>query len=129
GGRAAAASAGHASAPRVVRRGPSVRLAQRRLGVGADGVFGPGTRAAVRRFQRAHGLTADGVVGPATWSALGVRGSHPVLKPAHLGGGSTATAGGGGLPLRVLRAIAGGNRIATMPYKYGGGHGSFDDTG
>src|SRR5213078_4628115 len=70
----------------VRTRGASVRLLQARLGVAADGVFGPGTARAVRRFQRAHGLTADGVVGPATWSALGVTGSHPVLKRAHLHG-------------------------------------------
>ena len=56
----------------VTHRGSSVRLLQRRLGIAADGVFGPGTARAVRRLQRAHGLTADGIVGPATWSALGV---------------------------------------------------------
>jgi len=126
--RAASHGSGSRSArPRIARRGPSVRLAQRRLGVGADGVFGPATKRAVRRFQRAHGLTADGVVGPATWSALGVRGRHPVLKPAHAGSAHHSTRGG--LPVRVARAIAGGNRIASLPYKYGGGHGSFSDSG
>jgi peptidoglycan hydrolase-like protein with peptidoglycan-binding domain len=111
------------SRPRVAGRGPSVRLAQRRLGVAADGVFGPGTKGAVKRFQRAHGLTADGVVGPATWDALGIRGSHPVLKPARAGSRT------GGLPVRIVRAIRAGDRIASLPYKYGGGHGSFADSG
>jgi peptidoglycan hydrolase-like protein with peptidoglycan-binding domain len=114
------ASAG--GAHRIVRRGPSVRLAQRRLGVGADGVFGSGTKRAVKAFQRGHGLPADGVVGPATWRALGVRGRHPVLKAARVRRGTRATG-------TIARAVRGANRIAGTPYKYGGGHGSFSDAG
>jgi hypothetical protein len=34
-----------------------------------------------------------------------------------------------GLPLTVRRVIAAGNRIARLPYHYGGGHGSFEDSG
>lgn len=34
-----------------------------------------------------------------------------------------------GLPSKVMRAISAGNRIAGMPYKYGGGHRSFEDSG
>ena len=105
------------------RRG-SVRALQRRLGISADGVFGPGTHRAVRRFQRSRGLTPDGVVGPATWRALGLGASRPVLKRGRSGGG-----GGGGIPQRVRLAIAAAHRIDSKPYKYGGGHGRFRDSG
>jgi hypothetical protein len=127
--RAHASSRGGSGGARVQRRGSSVALLQRKLGVAADGVFGPGTARAVKRFQRRHGLTADGVVGPSTWSALGVRGRHPVLKRASLrGGGGRRVV----VPRHVVllrRAIAAANRIQFKPYIYGGGHGSFDAAG
>ncbi|MEY2532597.1 MAG: hypothetical protein QOF29_507 [bacterium] len=103
----------------------AVRLLQRRLGIAADGVFGPGTARAVRAFQRGRGLTADGIVGPGTWAALGIGGSRPVLKRARLRGSSTR----GGIPVAVRRAVAAANRIAALPYRYGGGHRSFSDSG
>src|SRR3954454_4498513 len=111
---------------RVTGRGASVRVLQRRLGVAPDGVFGPGTARAVRRFQRRHGLHADGVVGPATWAALGIGGRRPVLKRAHLRHGPRARRG---IPGAVSRAIAAANRIAGRPYRFGGGHRSFSDSG
>jgi cell wall-associated NlpC family hydrolase len=33
-----------------------------------------------------------------------------------------------GAPAQVVALIAAGNQIATTPYRYGGGHGSFEDT-
>lgn len=57
---------------RLCNRGPAVALVQARLGVNADGFFGPSTRQAVRDFQGANGLAVDGLVGPDTWSALGL---------------------------------------------------------
>jgi peptidoglycan hydrolase-like protein with peptidoglycan-binding domain len=62
-------------------RGDDVRELQRALNVMAgrypglptvavDGVFGPGTQAAVIALQQRLGLTADGKVGPVTWNAL-----------------------------------------------------------
>jgi Transglycosylase-like domain/Putative peptidoglycan binding domain len=50
----------------------TVRALQKKLGVSADGVYGPKTRAAVKRFQRAHGLDVDGVAGPQTLAELGL---------------------------------------------------------
>lgn len=58
--------------------GPLVKKLQQRLkdkgyNPGAiDGVFGLGTKAAVRAFQKANGLEPDGVVGQQTWNALGL---------------------------------------------------------
>lgn len=47
-----------------------VRTLQEKLGVSADGLFGPGTKSAVQRYQRSKGLTADGIVGSQTRRAL-----------------------------------------------------------
>lgn len=55
---------------RIGASGASVTALQQKLGIAADGSFGPATDNAVKAFQSAHGLTADGVVGPQTWAAL-----------------------------------------------------------
>ena len=106
------------------RGGAGVRTLQRKLGLPADGAFGPQTEAAVKRFQRRHGLVADGVVGPQTRHALGL-GPGNVLERKRGGRGG----GGGSKQAIVRRVIAAGNRIATTPYRYGGGHGSWNDSG
>lgn len=53
-------------------RGNEVKELQEFLGIGADGIFGSGTEAAVKKWQAANSLTADGIVGPATWDAMGL---------------------------------------------------------
>jgi len=52
-------------------KGGAVKTLQSKLGITADGDFGPNTKKAVVAFQKKHGLTADGVVGPNTWNKLG----------------------------------------------------------
>jgi peptidoglycan hydrolase-like protein with peptidoglycan-binding domain len=118
--------------------GNAVAQLQSALHLTPDGDFGPETEAAVRRLQARHGLTVDGVVGPATWSAIGVSDGQ-TLNPPHSAltggdggdGSSSSTAGGGeGAGSSIIaRVIAAGDEIATRPYVYGGGHGSFESTG
>ena len=51
-------------------KGEEVKQMQAKLGLSADGDFGPGTEAALKKWQAANGLTADGVAGPKTLAKL-----------------------------------------------------------
>ena len=51
-------------------KGDDVKKLQQKLGINADGAFGPGTEAAVKKWQTENGLTADGIVGNATWNKM-----------------------------------------------------------
>lgn len=51
-------------------KGDSVKTLQKKLGITADGSFGPMTEKAVKEFQTKNKLDADGIVGPATWGAM-----------------------------------------------------------
>ena len=123
-----------------------VELLQQALHVAVDGEFGPDTEAAVKHFQEQHGLVVDGEVGPETWGALGIHGQSELKPPAwalprdstagggSTGGGtsssgSTSSAGGGGGSNVVAEVTAAANEIATTPYVWGGGHGSFQSSG
>lgn len=58
---------------RIGNKGSDVILLQQKLGIRADGIFGPQTEAAVKKYQSEHGCTPDGIVGPHTWDALGIQ--------------------------------------------------------
>ena len=55
---------------KVGSKGNEVKQLQEKLGLAADGSFGPGTEKAVKAWQSANGLTADGLVGDGTWSKM-----------------------------------------------------------
>ena len=51
-------------------KGGDVKVLQKYLGLGQDGIFGPRTKALVIEFQKSKGLTPDGIVGNSTWLKL-----------------------------------------------------------
>ncbi len=66
---------------KVGSKGNEVKQLQEKLGLTADGSFGPGTEKAVKAWQSANGLTADGLVGDGTWSKMFGASSTPVSAP------------------------------------------------
>lgn len=63
----------------------AVKEMQLKLGLTADGVFGPATQKAVIAFQKSKGLTADGIAGPATLTALNLTGLEICAAPVGVG--------------------------------------------
>ena len=55
---------------KVGSKGDDVKKLQTKLGLTADGSFGPNTENKVKEWQQANGLTADGIVGDGTWSKM-----------------------------------------------------------
>ncbi|HEY2771130.1 MAG TPA: peptidoglycan-binding protein [Solirubrobacteraceae bacterium] len=103
-----------------------------------DGSFGLTTKRHVVKFQRSHRLRPNGIV---TWTvsqalraAVASATSTPAA-PTTLPAGSKARLVNGqavapaNAPAAVKAAIAAANQIATRPYVYGGGHGSFTSSG
>ena len=52
--------------------GEPVKLLQAKLGVEADGEFGPKTEEALKAYQQQHGLAVDGIAGPDTFAQMGL---------------------------------------------------------
>jgi peptidoglycan hydrolase-like protein with peptidoglycan-binding domain len=101
---------------------------------GVDGRYGPGTKRTVIRFERSRGLRANGVV---TYSqTLALRAAVAKVQAtssaapgkATINSNGTATAPAGA-PQIVQSVIAAANQIISKPYRYGGGHGRFNDSG
>ena len=67
---APAAAAPSGGTLRKGSKGDEVKKMQAKLGLTADGDFGPGTEAALKKWQAENGLTADGVAGPKTLAKL-----------------------------------------------------------
>ena len=98
------------SSASVRSTGSSVAALQSALGVAADGVYGPQTRAAVRRFQRSRGLAADGIAGPVTLAALGLSG-----RTTSSGGGSAPSGSSSSTLAKIAACESGGNPAAVSP--------------
>ena len=137
-------------------RGADVRALQkllRQAGFPAkvDGVFGRGTYRTVRRLERELDLRVDGRL-----TGAELRKVRAALKPSESSGGFSAdapsrqpapaapaevagskaklTADGLAIPPAdappaVKKVIAAANEIARKPYKWGGGHGRWKDSG
>jgi cell wall-associated NlpC family hydrolase len=132
-------------------QGRDVKLFQKYLAragfrVPATGSYGVQTRRAVRRFERAAERRVDGRAS---------RGEQRLVRRAARSGGLQSVNNGGArfeatpapagravlsadgrtavapadAPQKVKDAIAAANAITRKPYRYGGGHGSFNDSG
>ena len=55
---------------KVGSKGDDVKKLQEKLGLAADGAFGPGTEKAIKKWQIDHDLTPDGLVGEGTWNKM-----------------------------------------------------------
>ena len=55
---------------KIGSRGDDVKKLQEKLGLSADGAFGPGTEKAVKKWQIDNNLTPDGLVGEGTWNKM-----------------------------------------------------------
>jgi cell wall-associated NlpC family hydrolase len=121
-------------------RGADVRQLQKLLTTyglrtAVDGQFGSQTASRVRLWEEATGRPPPAALQATV--ASGERYAAPVdeIAPTATVGRATLAADGitaiapPDAPAKVRQIIAAGNAIATKPYKYGGGHGRWRDSG
>ena len=101
---------------------------------GIDGQFGPSTLHNVIKFEQANNLAASGVMTYAQTRMLREDVSKAITASGAPGGTATLNSDGtvtapAGAPQAVQQVIAAANSIIDTPYIYGGGHGSFKDSG
>ena len=115
------------------------------LRTGVDGQYGPHTARRVRSWERRSQVSrVNGRVSrsDATQAALAGRAGDPRVRaagraaPVAAPAGEKAVLDGAGhavapesAPEEVKAAIAAANKIVGKPYKYGGGHGRWNDSG
>jgi hypothetical protein len=143
---AEASAAGYATRTlRVGSSGSDVRAFQRYLDragfdTGVDGAFGPATKRSVMAFEQAEDHRVNGVASrgeqrlaraKASAADDGDSGGEPVQPAPEKGyvDSNGLAVAPSSAPEEVQEIIAAGNRIATKPYKYGGGHSRWNDTG
>jgi cell wall-associated NlpC family hydrolase len=100
-----------------------------------DGEFGRRTARSVRAFEREEGRRVNAVVSRSDARLLRRRARAESGQPAEEAPGEKARLRNGlaippaSAPPEVKAVIEAGNEIAKKPYKYGGGHGDWEDSG
>lgn len=91
---------------KIGSKGDVVKQIQQKLGITADGNFGPGTEKSVKEWQTKNGLTPDGVVGPSALEKMGITSviKEDVIIPS-----------GGPLSLEKLRGHIPDSVISQIP--------------
>jgi cell wall-associated NlpC family hydrolase len=101
-----------------------------------DGAFGPNTARSVRSFEAAEQRRVDGKATRSDQVLVQERADEAEPEDTTVEQTEEAYVDDNGLavapasaPAEVQAIIAAGNKIATKPYRYGGGHGRWRDSG